>query len=389
MGKRDHLPKEAQDFLNYCDATHKRGTVSNYTNNLNKFYSFLKIKYPNEESLFSRIDRAVVQEWVSDLFRSGLKPASRFIGLMNLRCYLTWAFEMGYLTQDSRYLVQVEDFPKRPNYLPRPLELDHDQKLIEYLKNASETVTEKGLLLLRYTGMRVGELLDLPYDCLHQEEDGSSSVKVPLGKLNNERLVPLTDEGLGFIRHMREEAISAKSSWKTEICSSCHHESSIRVEVQPDPKRTYLMISKNGRRLSYSGMRTAMNRACKRAGIPHYSVHQLRHTLATVLLNAGASLVTVMKILGHKKITMTLKYAQIMQQTVRKEYFEAINKSMNDYGIQSPYEPNISDPLQAFSDLIRLIEKKRQESSDPKKENQKLQLIKRLRRIESEIREIF
>lgn len=388
MARREDLPKEAKDFLNYCDATLKRSTVQMYITNLNKFYAFFKVQYPNESNLFSKIDRALIQKYYTHLFHANLKPATRFLGIMNLRCYLTWAREMGHIEQDPRELIQLRDFPKRPQYLPRPIEPDHDRKLIEYLKTATP-VTEKGLLLLRYTGMRVGELLDLPYDCLHQEDDGSYSVRVPLGKLNNDRLVPLTDEGLEFITGMQQEAISAKYKWERKTCSSCNHRQDIRIDVMPDPKRTYLMTSGNGRRLTYSGMRAAMNRACEHSGIPHYSVHQLRHTLATVLLNGGASLATVMKILGHKKVNMTLRYAQVTQTTVRKEYFAAINKSIDEYEIEMPYQKRSSDPLEAFTDLVRLIEKKRQESKNPQDDNRKVQLIKRLRRFENEIRDVL
>lgn len=388
MGRRDGLPKEAKDFLDYCDATLKKSTVQMYITNLNKFYAFFNEQCPEEKNKISKIDRVLIQKYYTHLFHSNLKPATRFLIIMNLRCYLTWAREMGHIEKDPRELIQLQDFPKRPQYLPRPLEPDHDRKLIEYLKN-TKAVTQRGLLLLRYTGMRVGELLDLPYDCLHQEDDGSFSVRVPLGKLNNDRLVPLTDEGLEFISGMQQEAISAKYKWERKTCLSCNHRQDLRVDVMPDPKRTYLMTSSNGRRLTYSGMRTAMNRACIKADIPHYSVHQLRHTLATVLLNGGASLATVMKILGHKKVNMTLRYAQITQTTVRKEYFAAINKAVDEYEIEMPYQKRSSDPLEAFTDLVRLIEKKRQESKNPQDDNTKVQLIKRLRRFESEIRDVL
>ncbi len=358
MGRRDGLPQEAKEFLDYCDATHKQSTTAGYITNLNRFYSFLRKQYPNEKNLFSKIDRPLIQKYCTDLFQVGLQPASRFLALMNLRCYLAWANEMNYIEHDSRDLIQLKDFPKRPVYLPRPIEPNHDKQLINYLKTA-KAVTEKGLLILRYTGMRVGELLDLPYNCLHQEDDSSYSIRVPLGKLNNERLVPLTDEALTCIRHM-----------------------------QPDPNRSYLMTSKNGSRYSYSGMRAAMNRACKRADIPYYSIHQLRHTLATSLLNGGASLATVMRILGHKKINMTLRYAKVTQSTVRKQYFDAINAYIEDYDI-TPYENDKRNPLDVFSDLIRLLEKKRQESKNPKEDNTKVKLIKRLRRLEDDLRHVL
>lgn len=388
MGRRDRLPKEAKGFLNYCDATHKKSTVEMYITNLNKFYDFIETQGLDKRDLLKKIDRTLIQKYYTHLFHANLKPATRFLGIMNLRCYLTWAYQMGCINKDPRELIQLQDFPKRPHYLPRPMEPDHDRKLIEYLKT-SKTITERGLLLLRYTGMRVGELLDLPYDCLHQEDDSSFSVRVPLGKLNNDRLVPLTDESLDFINNIRQEVVATKYKWEPQTCSTCNHQRNVRIDILPDPKKTFLMTTNTGRRISYSGMRSAMNRACERAGITHYGVHQLRHTLATALLNGGASLATVMKILGHKRVTMTLRYAQITQSTVRKEYFAAINKAIDEYEIKNPELKRPSDPLEAFTDLVRLIEKKRQESKNPKDDNRKVQLIKRLRRFENEIRDVL
>lgn len=361
MGRIDNLPLEAREFLNYCEAIHNKTTLTTYTTSLLKFYTFLKKKFPEEENLLRKIDRPICEEWFAELFHSGLAKASRFLALMNVRCYLNWALDRGYLNVNPRELIRVSDFPKRPQYLPKPLEPDHDQKLQEYLKTSSN-LTYKGLLLLRYTGMRVGELIKMPFDCLHQEEDRTFSIKVPLGKLNNERLVPLTQEAVEVIR---------------------------KIQNHTNKERFNLMTKTNGVVVSHSGMRSAMNRACIKTGIPHYCVHQLRHTFATSILNGGASLVVIMRLLGHKRFSMTLRYAQVTQETIRREYFNAINKTTEQYDIKSPYEETISNPLVSFADLIRLLEKKRQESSDPKSDKEKLQLLKRLRRLEDELKKIL
>jgi len=132
-------------------------------------------------------------------------------------------------------------------------------------------------------------------------------------------------------------------------------------------------------------MRSAMNNACKAAGIPHYCVHQLRHTFATSLLNAGVSLITLMKLLGHKKIEMTLRYAAVTQETIRREYFEGINKAIEQYDIPDVYKSQQSQPTQSMLDIISLVEKRRQESQNPKSEKKTIQFIKRLRRAHAEL----
>ena len=387
--RRDDLLKEALEFLNYADVAFKGTTVQTYTTSIRKFYDFLRSKYPSEENLLEKIDRPFMEAWFKDMFDAGLKPPSRFLALMNIRCYLSWAFERGYIDQDPRQsFIRVSDFPKKPEYLPKPLEPDHDKKLQAYLEK-SHLLTEKGLLLLRYTGMRVGELLGSPCDCLHQEEDGTYSIKIPLGKLDTERLVPLTQEGVNLVHQLQSMARSQKYTWQRQDCCHCGQGRYAKVTVEQDMENLKLMTGQSGHQISYSGMRAAMNRACETAEIPHYAVHQLRHTFATSLLNAGVSLASVMKLLGHKKISMTLRYAEITQKTIREEYFAAIEKTKEQYDIQTPYEEEISDPLTSLNDLIKLVEKKRQELPDPKTDKKKLNLLKRLRRLEDELQKVF
>jgi len=389
--RRESLPQEAQEFLNYAEVTFKKTTISTYTTSLRKFYDFLKKKYPEhgqDERYFKKIDRSLLEEWFRDLYRCGLGPASRFLCLMNIRCYLSWAYDRSYMDQDPRGMILARDFPKKPDYLPKPIEPEHDKKLQQFLRT-SKNITEKGLLLLRYTGIRVGDLLTLPCDCLHQEEDGSYSIKVPLGKLNRERFVPLTPECTQLVRELQYMTTSDKYTWEKTPCLECEHIRYVKVKLEKDSKNLPLMANRTGIALSYSAMRSAMDRVCENADIPYYSVHQLRHTFATSLLNAGASLSTIMKLLGHRRITMTLRYATVTQETIRKEYYAAIEKTKEQYEITTAAEQQLTNPLSSIEDLIKIIEKKRQENIKPQEDKKKLALLKRLKRLENDLKEIL
>lgn len=359
--RRKVLPTQAKEFLSYCDAVHKKTTVSTYTTSLRKLYFFLKENGKEPEDFFKYIDRAILEKWFTSMYEAGLAPASRFLCLMNIRCYFKWAYDREYLKQNPELLIRRSDFPKKPKYLPKPLEPEHDQKLIEYLKTSNQ-FSEKGLLLLRWGGMRVGELLNMPWNCLHQEDDGTSSIYIPPGKMYNDRYVPLTEEGVLLVRKIQNYFLE---------------------DLPENPNK--LMTQKTETVISYSGMRTAIGRACKKAGIPHYAIHQLRHTFATSLLNAGVSLPALQKLLGHKTIHMTLRYAEIMPITVRTQFFAAINKAIEQYDIPVAFESEFPNPMQALADLILLVEKKRQESQDPKSDKKKLLLLQKLRRIQVEL----
>ena len=128
-----------------------------------------------------------------------------------------------------------------------------------------------------------------------------------------------------------------------------------------------------------------MNKTCSHALIPHYSIHQLRHTFATSLLNAGVSIITLKKLMGHNKIEMTLRYAEIAQVKIKEEFYACADKAIQLYETSHALLKTSTDPLRSFTNLISLIEKKRQESQNPKIDRKRINLLKKLRRLESEV----
>ena len=85
------------------------------------------------------------------------------------------------------------------------------------------------------------------------------------------------------------------------------------------------MTRKGGLPLGARQIRNRMTRYLKRAGITkRYSPHSLRHTFATQLLNAGASLEVVKELMGHRSLQMTLRYTQLYDRTKRAQYDHAM-----------------------------------------------------------------
>jgi integrase/recombinase XerD len=85
------------------------------------------------------------------------------------------------------------------------------------------------------------------------------------------------------------------------------------------------MTRKGGLPLSARQIRNCMTRYLKLAGISKaYSPHSLRHTFATQLLNAGASLEVVKELMGHRSLDVTLRYTQLYDRTKRAQYDQAM-----------------------------------------------------------------
>jgi integrase len=89
-------------------------------------------------------------------------------------------------------LVFATDIPRQPEMLPRTLPPDVDAAVMGAVAGLSDTFARVGITILRHTGLRMGELLDLELDCLMNYGPNGTWLRVPLGKLNDERAVPLT-----------------------------------------------------------------------------------------------------------------------------------------------------------------------------------------------------
>jgi integrase len=110
--------------------------------------------------------------------------------------------------------------------------------------------------------------------------------------------------------------------------------------------------------------------------------HRLRHTFATSLLNAGMSLLGVMKLLGHRDYRMTLRYAAITQETVGKEYFEALSQIEAKYRIPARSN-NDFDPVKLLSDVIRWIQ------NHARNHRRARSLVRRLRRLQTDLQQVM
>ena len=237
-----------------------------------------------------------------------------------MHCLLNDIAEWGWPEAPKRRLVFRSDIPKLPRALPRYLTPDLDRRLTQALHTWPERLPADALLLQRATGLRIGELVDLELDSVHEIPGQGAWLKVPLGKLNTERMVPLDDETVALI-----DRIVA-------------HRSHGRPLPHPRTARpTDYLLTHHGRRLTVDHLRDVLTRVTTDAGLPHIIPHQLRHT--TALVNAGVSLQSLMALLGHVSAEMSLRYGRLFDSTVRTEYERALAAAKAHLGTL-PTEPS-------------------------------------------------
>jgi site-specific recombinase XerD len=321
------LPAASREFLASLAPTHRRSTCHRYIWSLRKFHAWLEA----HELEVHRLTRFDLTPWFHALHASGLRPVSRSHILFDVRVYLLWLSEQLPMRTAPHELIRKSDIPKLPQYLPRPLTAAADHELQRRLAAADEPGTW-ALLLMRRTGLRIGELRNLEYHCIRPDEH-RPLLKVPLGKLNNERLVPLAPDTVELIRRLQS------------------------VGSRP---RSWLVPGAGGARMSYDRARRLLEICSRDLPDPvRITSHRLRHTYATEMLSAGMSLPGVMRLLGHRDHHMTLRYTAITPETVSTEYGKALAELATKYQLPALISITRSAPEigEILDDLSRWLRK--------------------------------
>jgi site-specific recombinase XerD len=117
----------------------------------------------------------------------------------------------------------------------------------------------------------------------------------------------------------------------------------LRVRL-PSRIRKVFLVEKGtckGAAISVRGIQKRMEYYAKRSGLK-VCCHQLRHTMATQLLNADADLVTIQDLLGHARIKTTECYCKVSNRKVQRDYHRAITEVMRRHGME---EKNYSEQI--------------------------------------------
>ena len=245
----------------------------------------------------------------------GLPPARNTVRqrLGMLRGFFDRIIEWDWADAPARTPIFAVDVPVADDPLPRFLD-DAQAARLAAAAMVAAPFDRLVVELLSRTGMRVGELCTLAADAV-VTLNATPWLRVPVGKLHNDRYVPL---------HPNAQRLLA--DW---------------TATHP-PAGGYL-LHHDGRRLDRHHVGRIVRRVGRAAGLGNVHPHQLRHTLATQAINRGMRLEAIATMLGHRSLRMTLTYARIANKTVADEYASASAK------IDALYTS--SDPEQRLAQL--------------------------------------
>jgi integrase len=309
-------------YLERKQGTCRPNTVSGMATRLAHFGRFLAERDPDLASLAGLDRRRHIEPYLNQVAtaintKTGgtITTADHARRVIVVAGFLRDIADWGWDDVPGRRLVFSSDIPRLPRPLPRYLPVDADRRLTDALAASEFRLAADALLLARACGLRIGELLDLELDCVHEVPGHGAWLKVPLGKLDTERMVPLDDETLVLM----DRVIATRTPGRA-------------LPHPRDGRPAQFLFTHHGRRLTQSAVRAELDRATQVAGIGHVTPHQLRHTYATALVNAGVSLQALMALLGHVSAEMSLRYGRLFDATVRAEYERALDLAKSRLG---------------------------------------------------------
>lgn len=293
------VPARIETYLRHEQFRCKPSTISGYKTCLGDFCYWLE----QSKQKVTGLTKSKLKGYFVYLENKNLVPYSKVNYLLSVKKYLLWEVECGTLKEDVLSVLDTRELPKVPEYLPRPLSTENDY-LLQDMLNRSSSPYAPIFLLLRHTGLRISELINLPVHCVVTTAKEESYLKVPLGKMNNERLVPLSKASLDLIGKIKSSLPLKPNRLSTDRL----------IGISGKISSVYYILNLNFKNIV--GDMTDQGKPI--------TFHRLRHTYATSLLSAGVGIASLMKLLGHRRIDMTLRYAKVTPTLLRNEYLKAI-----------------------------------------------------------------
>lgn len=337
---------------------------------------FLRSHYPHIRC-WAQLQRVPhIEAWLNALHDSALKANTRLLHIGDVDLFLDDLFRWQWPEAPPPGLLRPEDRPAQEHHLPKPFPHVVDQTVQSALRQ-EPTLAAMGLLLLRRTGMRIGEMRDLSRNALDAHPPDRCTLHVPMGKTRTERVLPLDAQTAQLVQAIQRQRGSKLGS-----------------RPMPEATNPYLMVDPQGRRLGRGQCSKTLKKVTQHL-LPteHIHPHRLRHTFATEMIRAGMSVQVLMKILGHTNAAMTMRYVEVSAADLRRDYDKALQQLPVLRRIPLPVPPASSTTLTGLQDLFHLLitcmEALHRDSANTTTALPMRRFVKRLRRTRDDVRHLF
>ena len=279
-------------YMNYI-AVEKglsRNTLDSYSGDLVRYASFLGGLGIVEIGETSKME---VMAYLLSLWKQGLSAKTVARSISVLRGFYRWLADEGVLRGNP---LENMESPRTTRSLPEVLSLDEVESLLNQPDPSNPIgMRDKAMLELLYaTGLRVSELTHLVLNNINVE----AGYLIVLGKGGKQRIVPMGQEALHWLRRYLEES---------------------RKRLLGNKRNSLAFVSQWGKGMSRQGFWKIIKKYALVAGIrKNISPHTLRHSFASHLLEGGADLRSVQSLLGHVDISTTQIYTHVTRERLKK-----------------------------------------------------------------------
>ena len=300
------LDKEIKVFLSYLESIkqYSPNTIKSYERDLLCLSSFLSSEYKS----WKLVNEHEIRTFINSERRRGLSPRSIQRLLSSCRTFFEYLLNEGQIKISP---AQNISSPKLAQLLPKAMDADLVQRLLDFKPRGITEIRDKALAELLYSsGLRLSEICRLNLNDLDLKE----KTCIVVGKGNKTRIVPVG-----------RKAIQAIRVW-------LQHRSDLTTTKKTNTEAVFL--NNKGKRISPRSVQLRLEKLCQLRGIPGINPHMLRHSFASHVLESSGDLRAVQEMLGHSDIGTTQIYTKLDFQHLAKVYDKAHPraKKTNDNG---------------------------------------------------------
>ena len=297
------LKEKINDFLAYLETVKQlsNNTTNSYRRDLDKFSDFLS---DSDIESWQEVKESEVRSYVNKERRRGLSPRSIQRVLSSYRSFFNYLLQERVIDKSPAENISS---PKSPSLLPKAMDADLVQRLLDFKPEGMFEVRDKAMAELLYSsGLRLSELCDLDLISLDIKE----RICRVIGKGKKTRDVPVGKKAIQSIRDWilhRKKLIESKQT-ETEA----------------------LFLNNKGNRISQRSVQLRLEKLCVMRGLPGINPHMLRHSFATHMLESSGDLRTIQELLGHSSLSTTQIYTKLDYQHLVKIYDRSHPRAKNE-----------------------------------------------------------